>query len=180
MNFLKGRQKKLKIFVVGLFLTIGFATLANMLVGKPLYINVTDSAPKGIYMVSFNQNLHYGDYVIVSLPVDVPKLHVEKGFLLLKQVRGFPGDKYTVSKHVLEIRGETYKIFHQEGLPELEAGERQVPENEMLLLNDMELSFDSRYLGPISKDLIVKKVELLLSYEPVICFIEKVMPNENP
>lgn len=179
MNFLKGRQKKLKIFVVGLFLTIGFATLANMLVGKPLYINVTDSAPKGIYMVSFNQNLHYGDYVIVSLPVDVPKLHVEKGFLLLKQVRGFPGDKYTVSKHVLEIRGETYKIFHQEGLPELEAGERQVPENEMLLLNNMELSFDSRYLGSISKALIVKKVDLVLPYGQFTCFIKKVMPSEN-
>lgn len=179
MNFLKGRQKKLKIFVVGLFLTIGFATLANMLVGKPLYINVTDSAPKGIYMVSFNQNLHYGDYVIVSLPVDVPKLHVERGFLLLKQVRGFPGDKYTVSKHVLEIPGETYKIFHQEGLPELEVGERQVPENEMLLLNNMELSFDSRYLGPIPKALIVKKVNLVLPYEPFTCFIKKVLPNEN-
>ena len=179
MNFLKGRQKKLKIFVVGLFLTIGFATLANMLVGKPLYINVTDSAPKGIYMVSFNQNLRYGDYVIVSLPVDVPKLHVEKGFLLLKQVRGFPGDKYTVSKHVLEIRGETYKIFHQEGLPELSIGERKVPKDKMLLLNDRELSFDSRYLGPISKALIVKKVDLVLPYGQFTCFIKKVMPNEN-
>ena len=179
MNFLKGRQKKLKIFVVGLFLTIGFATLANMLVGKPLYINVTDSAPKGIYMVSFNQNLHYGDYVIVSLPVDVPKLHVEKGFLLLKQIRGFPGDVYTVSDHALVIWGESYRIFHQEGLPELEAGEKQIPEGELLLLNDMGRSFDSRYLGSIHKALIVKKVELFLSYEPFICFIEKVMANGN-
>jgi type IV secretory pathway protease TraF len=150
-----------------------------MFVGKLFYSNVTDSAPRGIYMVSLNQNLHYGDYVIVSLPIDVPKLHVEKGFLLLKQIRGFPGDVYTVSDDALEIHGESYKIFHQEGLPEVEARERQVPENEMLLLNNMELSFDSRYLGPISKELIVKKVDLLLSYEPFICFIEKVMPNEN-
>ena len=179
MNCLKGGQRKLKIFVVGLFLTISFATLANMLVGKLLYINVTDSAPKGIYMVSFNQNLHYGDYVIVSLPVDVPKLHVEKGFLLLKQVRGFPDDEYTIFNDSLEIRGEEYKIFHQEGLPELAVGERKVPEDEMLLLNDMELSFDSRYLGPISKNLIVKKVDLVLSYEPFTCFIKKVIPNEN-
>ena len=180
MSFLNGGQRKLKLFMIGLFAVIGFLVLANLLVGKLFYSNATDSAPRGIYLVSLNQNLHYGDYVIVSLPVDVPKLHVEKGFLLLKQVRGLPGDEYTVSDHALEIRGETYKIFHQEGLPELETGEKQVPENEMLLLNDRELSFDSRYLGPIFKALIVKKVELLLSYEPLICFVKKVLPNENP
>jgi type IV secretory pathway protease TraF len=179
MNFLKGGQKKLKLFVVGLFVIIGFATLANMLVGKLLYINVTDSAPKGIYMVSLNQKLHCGDYVIVSLPVDVPKLHVKKGFLLLKQVRGFPGDEYTIFNDALENKGKEYTIFHQEGLPELAVGEHKVPEDEMLLLNDRKLSFDSRYLGPISKDLIVKKVDLVLPYEPFTCFIKKVIPNEN-
>lgn len=165
--------------MIGMFLVIGFLALANIFAGKLFYINTTDSAPKGIYKVSLNQNLHYGDYVIVSLPVDVPKLYVEKGFLLLKQVQGFPGDEYMVSNDALEIRGKEYKIFHQEGLPELAVGERKVPEDEMLLLNDMELSFDSRYLGPISKELIVKKVELLLPYEPFICFVKKVMQNEN-
>ena len=179
MNFLKGGQKKLKIFIVGIFCVIGFLSLANMLVGKLLYINVTDSAPKGIYMMSFNQNLHYGDYVIVSLPVDVPKLHVKKGFLMLKQVRGFTDDEYTIFNDALEIKGKEYEIFHQEGLPELSVGERKVPKDEMLLLNDMELSFDSRYLGPISKTLIVKKVNLVLPYEPFTCFIKKVIPNEN-
>ena len=179
MNFLKGRQKKLKLFMIGLFSVLGFLMLVNLFVGKLFFTNVTNSAPRGIYRVSLNQNLQYGDYVIVSLPIDVPKLHVEKGFLLLKQIRGFPGDVYTVSDDALEIHGERYKIFHQEGLLELAVGERKVPENEMMLLNDMDLSFDSRYLGPISKALIVKKVELLLSYEPFICFVKKVMSNEN-
>ena len=179
MNFLKGGQKKLKLFMMVLFSVLGFLMLANLFVGKLFFTNVTNSAPRGIYMVSLNQNLQYGDYVIVSLPIDVPKLHVEKGFLLLKQIRGFPGDVYTVSDHALVIWGESYRIFHQEGLPELEAGEKQIPEGEMLLLNDMGRSFDSRYLGSIHKALIVKKVELFLSYEPFICFIEKVMPNGN-
>ena len=179
MNFLKGRQKKLKLFMIGLFSVLGFLMLVNLFVGKLFFTNVTNSAPRGIYLVSIDQNLHYEDYVIASLPVDVSKLHVEKGFLLLKQIRGFPGDVYTVSDHALVIRGESYKIFQQEGLPEVEAGEKQIPEEEILLLNDMERSFDSRYLGPISKNLIVKKVDLLLSYEPFICFIEKVMPNGN-
>ena len=179
MNFLKGGQKKLKLFMIGLFSVLGFLMLVNLFVGKLFFTNVTNSAPRGIYRVSLNQNLQYGDYVIISLPIDVPKLHVEKGFLLLKQIRGFPGDVYTVSDHALVIRGESYKIFQQEGLPEVEAGEKQIPEEEILLLNDMERSFDSRYLGPIPKALIVKKVELFLSYEPFICFIEKVMPNGN-
>lgn len=180
MSFLRDGQKKLKVFMIGMFLLIGLATLANMLAGKLLYVNVTDSAPRGIYMISFNPNLHYGDYVIVSLPVDVPELHVEKGFLLLKQVRDFSGDEYRVSEDALEIQGKDYKIFHQEGLPQLEAGKRLVPEDEMLLLNDTEISFDSRYLGPISKSLIVKKVDLLLPYEPFTCLVKKVMMNENP
>ena len=179
MNFLKGRQKKLKLFMIGLFSVLGFLMLVNLFVGKLFFTNVTNSAPRGIYLVSIDQNLHYEDYVIASLPVDVSKLHVEKGFLLLKQIRGFPGDVYTVSDHALVIRGESYKIFQQEGLPEVEAGEKQIPEEEILLLNDMERSFDSRYLGPIYNVLIVKKVDLLLSYEPFICFIEKVMPNGN-
>ena len=86
MNFLKGGQKKLKLFMIGLFSVLGFLLLANLFEGKLFYSNVTNSAPRGIYMVSMNQNLQYGDYVIISLPIDVPKLHVEKGFLLLKQI----------------------------------------------------------------------------------------------
>ncbi|WP_196591938.1 S26 family signal peptidase [Pectinatus frisingensis] len=175
MNCLKSGQKKLKIFMIAILFGIAVLGAVNIFVGKLFYINSTDSAPRGIYLISLNQNLHYGDYVIVALPVDVPKLHVEKGFLLLKQVRGFPGDKYTVSDDALELCGKAYKIFQQEGLPQLETGERQVPDNEMLLLNDRELSFDSRYLGPISKDLIVKKVDLLVPYEPFTCFVKKVI-----
>ncbi len=164
MNYSEGGQKKLKIFMLGVFFAISIALLVHLVVGKVFYINRTDSAPKGIYMVSLNQNLHYGDYVIVSLPVEVPSLQVPKGFLLLKQVRGFPGDIYRVSEEAMEIHGEIYTIFRQEGLPQLKVGEKTVSEDEMILLNERELSFDSRYLGPIGKGQIVTKVELLIAY----------------
>lgn len=164
MNYREGGQKKLKIFTLGVLFAISVALLLQLVVGKVFYINRTDSAPKGIYMVSLNQKLHYGDYVIVSLPVDMPLLQVPKGFLLLKQVRGFPGDVYCVSEEAMEIHGESYTIYRQEGLPQLKAGERTIPEDEIILLNERELSFDSRYLGPIEKSQIVTKVELLVAY----------------
>ena len=66
MNYREGGQKKLKIFTLGVLFAISVALLLHLVVGKVFYINRTDSAPKGIYMVSLNQNLHYGDYVIVD------------------------------------------------------------------------------------------------------------------
>lgn len=179
MSFLKGGQKKLKFVMLILLSGIAIMTLLHVVVDKIFYINHTDSAPKGIYCVSLNQTLHYGDSVIVSLPVDVPSLHVQKGFLLLKTVKGFPGDRYQVFNDELEIRGETYKIFKQRGLPQLELGEKLVPEDSFLLLNDMDFSFDSRYLGPMERQLIVTKVNLLVPYEPFISFMKRVMTDEN-
>jgi len=68
----------------------------------------------------------------------------------------------TVVQSALARRGE---------LPQLEAGTYTIPDGTLLLLNDTDDSFDSRYLGAIESSQIDKKVFLLLSYEPFLKLI---------
>ncbi|MBQ1915209.1 MAG: S26 family signal peptidase, partial [Selenomonadaceae bacterium] len=82
----------MKCFVACFLAMAALLTMARLSCGTLFYVNRTDSAPHGIYIPTIDQTLHAGDFVIVELPVDVPALHVKKGFLLLKQVRGFAGD----------------------------------------------------------------------------------------
>jgi putative conjugal transfer protein traF len=132
---------------------------------------MTNSAVRGLYAAAPNQNLARGDYVIVRLPEGIESLHVDAGFRLLKRVRGFPGESYTVDEEYLRTHDDSYRIYHKDGLPQLEAGTYTIPDGTLLLLNDTDDSFDSRYLGTIESSQIDKKVFLLLSYEPFLKLI---------
>ena len=154
------RRYSLKICKIILFLIVGI-TILFAIAGTLFYKNVSPSAPRGIYMIAPNQTLHYGDFVVVSLPMDVPKLNAPKGYPMIKKVQGFPGDKYRVGDDAVEIHGRKYKIYNLENT----VGEHTVPQNQILFLNDPDISFDSRYLGTISTKNIEKKVILICSFE---------------
>ena len=169
MNFRE--QRKSKIFVLSvIFLTL-IGSVLHLVCGKLLYCNMTNSAVRGLYAAAPNQSLARGDYVIVRLPEGIESLHVDAGFRLLKRVRGFPGESYTVDEEYLRTHDDSYRIYHKEGLPQLEAGTYTIPDGTLLLLNDTDDSFDSRYLGTIESSQIDKKVFLLLSYEPFLKLI---------
>lgn len=146
-------------------------SVLHFVCGKLLYCNMTNSAVRGLYAAAPNQSLARGDYVIVRLPEGIESLHVDAGFRLLKRVRGFPGESYTVDEEYLRTHDDSYRIYHKEGLPQLEAGTYTIPDGTLLLLNDTDDSFDSRYLGAIESSQIDKKVFLLLSYEPFLKLI---------
>ena len=146
-------------------------SVLHFVCGKLLYCNMTNSAVRGLYAAAPNQSLARGDYVIVRLPEGIESLHVDAGFRLLKRVRGFPGEFYTVDKEYLRTHDDSYRIYHKDGLPQLEAGTYTIPDGTLLLLNDTDDSFDSRYLGAIESSQIDKKVFLLLSYEPFLKLI---------
>lgn len=169
MNFRE--QRKSKIFVLSvIFLTL-IGSVLHLVCGKLLYCNMTDSAVRGLYAAAPNQSLARGDYVIVRLPEGIESLHVDAGFRLLKRIRGFPGESYTVDEEYLRTHDDSYRIYHKDGLPQLEAGTYTIPDGTLLLLNDTDDSFDSRYLGTIESSQIDKKVFLLLSYEPFLKLI---------
>lgn len=169
MNFRE--QRKSKIFVLSVIFLILIGSVLHFVYGKLLYCNMTDSAVRGLYAAAPNQNLARGDYVIVRLPEGIESLHVDAGFRLLKRVRGFPGESYTVDEEYLRTHDDSYRIYHKDGLPQLEAGTYTIPDGTLLLLNDTDDSFDSRYLGAIESSQIDKKVFLLLSYEPFLKLI---------
>ena len=165
MNWHSGGQRKSKVFVLLLLALIAFFTVLRLACGTLFYVNRTDSAPHGVYIPCIDQRLHAGDYVIVELPLDVPTLHVKKGFPLLKQVHGFAGEAYEITEEALIFKGRSYPIFHKDGLPHQEEGKYLLPEGKLLLLNEPEDSFDSRYLGVVDEKQVKKKVRLWISWE---------------
>ncbi len=160
------RHLYVKLFMIFCISFILLLTILRCLFGTIFYKNISPSAPTGIYVMAVNQELKVNDYAIVSLPQDVPALKVEKGYPMIKKVQGFPGENYTVKSEALVFNDKKYKIFNLEGLPELVIGKYTVPENTILFLNDPEISFDSRYLGPIDQKYVLKKVNLLIPFEP--------------
>ena len=111
------RLYSLKFCKIILFFII-FITILYLCMGTIFYKNISPSAPRGIYMIAPNQNLDYGDFVVVKLPVDVPILNVQKGYPMIKKVQGLPGDVYRVGEDAVEIHGRKYKIYHMNGLPQ--------------------------------------------------------------
>lgn len=156
------RQNKSKIFAGLVIAAIMIGLILRLSVGTLFFWNKTDSAPHGLYVRLLQAPLEKSDYVIVRLPVDVPTLGVQEGFLLLKAVAGLSGDSYTVEKDALIFHGRRYPIYRTDDLPQLPTGTYQVPEAAYLLLNAPDSSFDSRYLGPMAADRIVCRVGLLL------------------
>ena len=145
--------------------------LLHVLIGPLIYTNDTESAPRGVYVVSPDQHLTYGDYVIVHAPVAIPDIKIPYDFRLLKRVAAFPGDTYTVTDDVMATNGQVYPIYHRPWLPQLPHGTFSVPEGTMLFLNPPIHSLDSRYFGPIASSFVECNVFLLINYDAIDEFL---------
>ncbi len=158
-------MKCLKILMASCIIIIFALASLRYILGPLLYQNITKSAPRGLYVYNLNQHLRQGDYAIVSLPKDVHVLNKKQGFLLLKKAVAFEGTKYSIKQESLQLNTTIYPICDQEGLPHQAIGNYTVPIDHILFLNDAVDSFDSRYLGPISRQNVVCKVNLLIDYD---------------
>jgi signal peptidase I len=135
--------------------------------GTILYINNSPSAPYGIYLV-WPSNINYGNYLIIKEPTGkLPRK------MLLKQVYGCPGDLYEVNEHKLTIRNKVFSVYSNKQLPHLPLGKHLVPTGQLLLLNDYEYSYDSRYFGPVNIKDVVSPVVLLVNYTTLDSFMKK-------
>lgn len=148
-------------FNMALLTTVG---LLAMGVSAGLRLNLTDSAPRGIWLEAPHTTLKRGMVVAVCPPaVPVVRTMLQQGYLaygkcdgsvapLLKTVAALPGDHVTLLRGSLaQVNG--VPVPNTIARPSLSAwpdGEYTVQPNQLWIFSSYNAnSFDSRYFGPV-------------------------------
>ncbi len=153
-----------------------FIFIAAFLGRMGFRINMTPSLPKGIYQLIKTDPKKYkkGDLVIFDLPKDAKKRgRAQNGWgfrPFLKNVMGVPGDIIEIKKETVHINGialKNGKILKQDrrGRELKSCGDITLSGNQffvMALYNPK--SYDSRYFGPIDKNMIKGKAEAIFTW----------------
>lgn len=146
--------------------------LAGMVSGHHaprLIWNLSNSAPLGLYRVRPGRPIGRGDWVIMSLPTGVSRFAAERRYVgdgvpILKQVAAQAGDRVCARGESIAIDDHlavARQAVDRNGrvLPHW-TGCRLLRRNQIFLINRMAMySFDSRYFGPLSRDLLLGRVE---------------------
>ena len=173
-------------FTVGTCISLAFLAfsllflLLTSIYGAPFYFNSSPSAPTGVYMISFEKKpvLHKNDYVVVTCPYAFPEIHIDADTVFLKRVEGLGGETFEINDYSLVKDGKVYPINHTLSyLPHLKNGKYTIREDQVLLLNDMDYSLDSRYFGPLPKNLVIHRVHLLFTFQSVDNTLIKILPD---
>ena len=141
-----------------------------------LVINTTKSFPPGIYMKTHGP-VHRGDLVLVC-PEDneVNRYGRDHGFIsygvcpgrygyLIKRIVGSEGDLVEFSGEVVRVNGIPLKnSARQPSIPSRMDGSVKLYE-EVLVMSEHPLSFDSRYFGVVSADAICTPLKPLITWE---------------
>mgnify|MGYP000774987157 FL=1 len=119
---IKDWKRRDKIFFVAIVLLITFNICVGYgLVHSPFYVNITTSAPMGVYVVSHNQELKPNALVMVKENHRLEQFYGSKRppQLLLKHIAGMPGDIMTVTEHNVQINAESYPTlsYTSNGMP---------------------------------------------------------------
>lgn len=153
-----------KKIVVAVLAVIGVLAAYRVILGEEIFHeNVTTSAPRGIYLSVPNDGWDRGDMVV--LVTDRPFGKMKAGSSLMKHIRGVPGDVYTVEKDRFIIGGKSYPIYHYDYLPQLPVGTYALGEDEYIVMNNPDKSFDSRYFGPVKAWQLKREVVFIYNYE---------------
>ena len=152
-------------YFLGMLLVLMIVSLNNLIA-----INITKSEPTGIYIRDFSP-VKKGDYVIIR-KADVENyliytnVTIEDG--LLKNIVATEGDSYIIKDDkftVGNISVNIQKASSGRALPQLKEGQYIVEKNNFLAISTYnEDSFDSRYMGELSKYAIVAKVRPLILF----------------
>jgi len=156
---------KVLLFILSAFIVLSFIHL--------FYFNFfTHSLPYGIYM-RIQGSPQRDDYASTCLTSSIANYGIARGYLaegvcktgtvlVLKKIKGMPGDHYSVKNYFFELNGHSYpikdrdssgrilKLFYLQKEGILEKGQ-------YLLLSDfVPNSWDSRYWGPVSIEFLLK------------------------
>ena len=133
-----------------------------------LYWNHTESEPKGLYL-AVPGSIQKGDLVVMKVPDHMKDICYGRGWMkenetMLKTVAALERDWYEVRDREFFVNGVRIGFIsetdsHGLPLPQLKAGKYVVEADFFLpIANQKANSFDGRYFGPVSKNLIVAKV----------------------
>lgn len=134
--------------------------LPELKTNPPMILNETPSMAKGVYVrLGKVADLKRGD--IIAMPMNsaarnylVKKLGYPKDTMLIKRVAGLSGDLVCRHDSVVTINKRTMgaaRLDRQGNHLQVWNGCRTLSTNEVFLLGDNPSSFDSRYLGPVSR-----------------------------
>lgn len=140
-----------------------------------IYFNSSKSLPVGFYVkVPFETPLKAGDLVIVKVPAEMHEYVYQRNWLkqdtpLLKIVYALPGDTYSINDEAVFVNGKyAGAIFTKDksGLPLPRIrGVFTVEDGHFLpMAVRFPDSFDGRYFGQISQNLIIAKVKPLFIF----------------
>lgn len=152
---------------------LAFAWVSLAEVGPLVVYNASPSVPLGFYRVTPIDPLRRGDLLIVPLPERYRSLAVERGYIgtgvpLIKRVAGLPGDEVCARHGVVFVEGKPVgRAATHDSLGRAMPVWRDcrvLREDEFFaLVEEVESSFDSRYLGPLrTKTVIGRAVPLWL------------------
>ena len=143
-------------------MTVGVSALVWAAWAKPairIIYNASDSAPRGLYIVSPATALQVGDYVVARLPEATANFAAARGYLprsvpVLKQIAALPGQQVCIRNGSVYVDGiAVARTLNEDGkhrpLAPWKAC-RLLVDGEIFLLNSANpASFDSRYFGPL-------------------------------
>jgi conjugative transfer signal peptidase TraF len=170
-------KRRVTLAAVGL----AWGTLAALAAASAtgLHVNTTLSMPAGIWQKQpYTGSLHDSDAVVVCLqPSDLVRRYIGPGSCpdglepLLKTVGAVAGDIVTLGPGGASVNGKTIpntapmsRDAAGRPLPAYPAGTYRVREGEVFLLSSHDpRSFDSRYFGPISTNIIVANATPILT-----------------
>lgn len=169
--------RKRKRVVLGLcfgwmFMLMGLISMESRLPQLLVY-NTTASVPVGWYLLLPPQDVSRDDMVVFTVPEDIEKLAVERGWLpkgtkMLKRVGGLAGDMYGVNKsrqfYVNGVYIEQASLVDGKGqqMPDRSSGIHMVEDDCFLPVGDNSHSFDGRYYGAVPLECIKNKAVLIL------------------
>lgn len=128
---------------------------------KKIYVNFTQSMPRGLYLKLSDNKYKIGDIIVFYSE--------EKRCNLVKYVSGLPGDEFCISDgKILLINGfpQATLNIQKYGLSKHDQSFCQRLKNgEILALGEHPDSYDSRYFGPIKEEKVIARVSLIIQFK---------------
>jgi conjugative transfer signal peptidase TraF len=138
-----------------------------------IYFNIfTHSLPYGIY-IKKNGVPQRGDFAASCLTAEIARYGITRGYLaqgncdtgtvlVLKMIKGLPGDHFAVNNRFFAINGYSYHIMDQDSSRRTlsifyKEKEGVLDREKYILLSDFaKNSWDSRYWGPVNIQFLLK------------------------